>query len=157
MKINRILSIYCVLIFLTALSCKDDNAVDPEVAKLYRTPDHITPQHEYTEEKPREWGNIAEEHIPQAKLTTNKGKEAIVISVPLKKASMAHYIEKIGIIDEKGREIVSETIPRLPNPKTHAFFFTSDLPSDRSKLKIFAKCNLHDRWTVPMNSARWNE
>ncbi len=157
MKIYRIACIYCVLIFLITVSCKDDNAIDPEVAAMYKTSDHLKPLSEYTEEKSREWGNIAEEHIPMAKLTTNKGREAIVIQVPLKKASMEHYIEKIGILDEKGKEIVSESLPRLPNPRTYAFFFTQDLPSDKSKLKIFAKCNLHDRWTVPMASAKWKE
>ena len=157
MKIYRILSIFYALIFLITLSCKDDNAIDPKVAAMYKTDEHITPLSEYTEDNPREWGNIADEHIPQAKMSSDKGKEAIVINVPLKNASMGHYIEKIGILDEKGKEIVSETLPRLPNPKTYAFFLTRDLPSDRSKLKIFAKCNLHDRWTVPFSSARWKE
>jgi desulfoferrodoxin (superoxide reductase-like protein) len=157
MKVYKILLIPCALIFLVTLSCKDDNAIDPEVAALYKTQDHLKPLPEYTEEKPREWGNIAEEHIPQARLTTNRSREAIIINVPLKKASTEHYIEKIGILDEKGKEIVSEALPRLPNPKTYAFFFIQDLPSDKSKLKIFAKCNLHDRWTVPLESAKWKE
>ncbi len=139
------------------LSCKDDGGIDPKVAALYQMRDRIAPLREYTEENPREWGKIAEEHIPQARMTSDRGMEAIVIKVPLKKPSTGHYIEKIGILDEKGKEIVSEAIPRLPNPKTHAFFLTRDLPRDRSKLKVFIKCNLHDRWTVPMEDARWED
>jgi desulfoferrodoxin (superoxide reductase-like protein) len=157
MKRNRLFIIINAIIVAAFLSCKDDDGIDPEVAAMYKTGNKIKPLSEYTEDNPREWGKVAEDHIPQARLTTNKGKEAVVINIPLKKASMEHYIEKIGILDEKGKEIVSESLPRLPNPRTYAFFFTKDLPSDRNKLKIFAKCNLHDRWTVPLTSAKWNE
>lgn len=157
MKLYRLCLLFCALIMIMALSCNDDGEIDPKIAAMYKAGDHITPLPEYTEENPREWAKVAPDHIPQATLTTNKGMAAIVINVPLKKATTEHYIEKIGILDEKGKEIVSETLPRLPNPRTHAFFFLHDLPPDKSKLKIFAKCNLHDRWTVPLVSARWAE
>jgi desulfoferrodoxin (superoxide reductase-like protein) len=157
MKLHILFILYCSLALLVPLSCKDDGGLDPKVTAMYKTGEHITPLAEYTEENPREWENIADEHVPQARLTTDKGREAIIIKAPLKKPTTAHYIEKIGILDETGREIISETIPRMPNPKTYAFFLTDYLPRDRSKLKIFIKCNLHDRWTVLLKDARWSD
>ena len=157
MNLYKMHLLFFTLIIAVLLSCKDDGEIDPEVAAMYKTGSKIKPLPEYTEENPREWAKIAPEHIPQAKMTSNKGRPAIVIQVPLKKGSTEHYIEKIGILDEKGRVIVSETIPRLPNPRTYAFFFVQDLPSDLKKLKIFIKCNLHDRWTVPLADAKWEE
>lgn len=157
MKAYRIILILNAVIVAAFLSCKDDDGIDPEVAAMYKTGSKIKPLAEYTEDNPREWGKIAQDHVPRAKLTRNKGREAIVIQIPLKKASMEHYIEKIGILNEEGKEIVSEIIPRQPNPRTYAFFYLQDLPADLKKLKIFAKCNLHDRWTVPMTSVKWDE
>jgi desulfoferrodoxin (superoxide reductase-like protein) len=157
MNLGKIFLLYCALVLAFMSSCKDDNGVDPKVAAMYKTRDHITPQSEYTEENPREWGKLADEHVPQARLTSNKGMRAILINVPLIKPSMEHYIEKIGILDEKGKDIVSETLPRMANPRTYAYFSLQDLPADKKQLKIFAKCNLHDKWTVPLASAKWKE
>ena len=140
------------IIFLFPLSCKEDRGgVSPEVEALYRTNGPLKPLPEYTMEKPREWENIADEHVPDVRLSRLTGKDAIMISVSIEKPTMQHYVEKIGIMDENNKEIVSETILRKPNPKTWAYFLIEDLPVEKKGLKAFIKCNLHDMWTTPLD------
>jgi desulfoferrodoxin (superoxide reductase-like protein) len=150
MKFSMGIMFWCALIIMISFSCKDDGGIDPKIAEMYKSKDHITPLPEYTAENPREWGKVAHEHIPSVTLSRKNGKDALLISIPLLKPSMEHYIERIGIMDENGKEIASESIPRLANPITYAYFLLKDLPSNRQKLKAFAKCNLHDLWTAPL-------
>lgn len=117
--------------------------------ELYLGDKPVVPLKEYTRDIPREWSDISDEHIPRVQKTRHRGKSALLITVPLKNASNEHYIEKIGILNEENREIISLTIPRQNNPPIYAYFRTSELPLN-TDLKAFAKCNLHDLWTEPI-------
>jgi desulfoferrodoxin (superoxide reductase-like protein) len=149
---DKTLRLCLAVIIASFLSCKNDG-VDSEVSERYTTDDRIVPLAEYTEDNPREWGDIAQEHIPRVRWTKNNGRDAIVVEVPLKKKSTQHYIERIGVLGANGKEIVSEGIPRLPNPRTHAFFYKDDLPAKTEGVKVYIKCNLHSMWTVPLDDA----
>ncbi len=148
----RLFVICLVLLPFCLGGCKSDQQSPPDdaVKKLYQGNKPIRPLAEYTKDNPREWKNIAHEHIPKVRKSTHHGEPAILIEVPLAKANMSHYIEKIGIIDENNKDIAVVTILRQNNPKTYAYFPISQLPRGK-KLKAFAKCNLHDLWTAPID------
>lgn len=140
----------CFLLLLFSCSKEDRAERSEKVKELYQSSERLRPLKEYTAENPREWEDIADEHIPRVKKSIHLGKDAIVVTVPLKKATMEHYIERIGVVDKDGREIRAVSFKRLPNPKTYAFFLISDLVG-HEKMKVFGKCNLHDRWTAPLD------
>lgn len=135
-------------ILLLLISCGGDDRIDREVKALYESGAQIKPLAEYTEENPREWKSIASEHIPIVRKSIHKGKEAVLIEVPLKRATIEHYIQRIGILDVNGKEIASVAIQRVPNPPVYAYFYFDGLPYGK-ELKAYARCNLHDTWVTP--------
>jgi len=134
-----------VLVLL--LSCGGDDRIDREAKALYESGSRIKPLAEYTEENPREWKSIASEHIPIVRKTIYKGRNSVLIEVPLRRATTEHYIQRIGILDEHGKEIASTAIPRIPNPPVYAYFDFDGLPFGKN-LKAYARCNLHDTWVT---------
>ena len=153
MKWSCILIVFSIIMFIIPLSCKDDKGtVSPEVTALYNSGDHIKPLEEYTLENPREWKNVADEHIPKVRMSRDRGKDAILITVPLEKATLHHYIEKIGIMDENKRDVLSKSITRQPNPILSAFFPVEDLPENKKGLKVYIKCNMNDLWVLPLDN-----
>lgn len=143
-----------ILILLITFSCKDNENYNSEnmrkVREMYKSGERIKPLPEYTAKNPREWEEVADEHVPQLRKARLRGEDAVLITVPFEKVTMQHYVEKIGILDENGKEIISISFERLPNQKSYAHFAFSALPRDR-KLKAYAKCNLHDMWTVELD------
>ena len=135
-------------ILILILSCGGDDHIDREVKALYESGAPMKPLAEYTVENPREWKSIASEHVPIVRKSINKGRNAVLIEVPLRRATTEHYIQRIGILDENGKEIVSTAIQRLPNPPVYAYFDFDGLPFGK-KLKAYARCNLHDTWVTP--------
>jgi len=149
-KNTKILFILITILFVFT-SCKNaNNENNKKFVDVYKTKKKIKPLKEYTRNYSREWSHLSDEHIPQVSKIIDKGDTFLMIKVPLKKPSFEHYIEKIGIIDEKGKEIISKTLKRQKKPKTYVVFDINDIPQNK-KLKVFAKCNLHDMWTASLN------
>lgn len=108
----------------------------------------ITPQKEYTADNPREWAGMEEQLIPQIVFNQGFGPD-IIVRVNLKNPSPSNYIEKIGIVDKNGKELVYDVFS--PHEKFfEAHFSSSDLPFDKSGLKVFSKSSLYDLWTTPL-------
>ena len=128
---------YAVIFSLFILQCgfNDDEDTSPR-----------NPQPEYTEKSPGEWEEIKEMHIPRVHRAIKSNMEKITVHVPLENTSEIHYIEVIGIMDEKRRTLVSKKF----NPDQKVF--TVDFPIDPSwnlkNITVYAKCSLHDTWTV---------
>lgn len=110
------------------------------------TENTTTPLPEYTKENAREWESIKDEHIPKVTIARDGLNRNLKIRVPLSKPSPSHYIEVIGVMDENKTTLKSVKFDR--NQKV----FTVDIPIennwDLSNIKVYAKCNLHDTWTV---------
>lgn len=106
----------------------------------------IVPLPEYTEDNPREWSEIAEEHIPQLQKVFSGRRNQLYVEVPLKQSNYEHYIEKIGLLSLDGKEIAVQSLERKHRPQNFAYF-DEDLVSGMRRIKVFAKCNLHDLWT----------
>ncbi len=140
-------NILSAALLILAVSCGGDDRIDREVAALYKSGESIKPLAEYTEENPREWKSIASEHVPLVRKTVYNGRDAVLIEVPLRRATTEHYIQRIGILDENGKEIVSRAIQRLPNPPVFAYFDFNGLPYGQT-LKAYVRCNLHDTWVT---------
>ena len=77
-----------------------------------------------------------------------KSKDNIKVKVLGKKFSERHYIEVIGIMDERGADIDTKYLQRTDKPI--AILSLSKKDYDPDKVKVFAKCNLHDLWTAPL-------
>ncbi len=113
--------------------------------------DTSKPLPEYTREYAREWEHIKEEHIPviqknAAPDASALGGQSIRVTVPLKNPSPGHYIEVIGVADQNKKTLHAVRFTR------DTAVFTAVIPVDASwdltKVKVFAKCNLHDTWTA---------
>lgn len=113
--------------------------------------DGRTPRDEYTAEEPGEWVAFSESHAPRVTLV----RDLVRVEVPLKKIDRSHYIEKIGIMDAYGRDVVpARPFPREASDRrtVRADFEIADLRGDHEDYKIYAKCNLHDLWTAPLET-----
>ncbi len=149
---KRILLIFLAPLVLVLFSadCSDtrDKSQPPEERS---TSGSIIPNKEYTFDNPGVWAGKENEHLPEIRIL-DKELENILISVPLDNKDGKHYIEKIGIMDEKGHTIVYVPFSR------HTRFFLAKMtlyPIPRDKnLKVFVKCNLHDTWTAPLEDTR---
>ena len=139
-----------LLSFLLFSTCKDDKGKSPEVKKLYETSQPITPLDEYKKGKSREWENLEKDHLPQIIINENK-KKNITVRVSFSKEQPGHYIEKIGIMDSKKRDIVP--VKSLTNKGRifEASFSLSPIPENA---KVYVKCNLHDLWTKKLKSGK---
>ncbi len=129
------ISVYA-LICAAIISCKDSMPTGDGP---------IIPMKEYTLDNAREWTDIAKFHSPTAKRSSNNGKAAVIVEVPLAKADEGHYIEKIGIMDMAGKELAAQSMKRERNPLTYAYFDAGLIPWS-GRVKVFAKCNKHDLW-----------
>ncbi len=107
----------------------------------------VVPLPEYSRDNPREWADIADEHIPQIKKITSGGREQLYVEVPLQKSDEGHYIEKIGLLTLDGKELAAVGLERKNRPQNWAYFSYEVITSQR-KIKIYAKCNLHDLWVT---------
>lgn len=133
-----------VMVLAFFWSCGDQGVEPSEAGSL----EPITPKAEYTKESPAEWAGLEDQLVPQ--ITFNKGFGAdIIVRVNLKQPSLSNYIEKIGIMDKDGREIVFKLFSRHAK-YFEAHFYSKDLPADKSGLKVFSKSSLYDLWTTPL-------
>ena len=108
----------------------------------------ISPQKEYTKDKPAEWAKIANDHLPEIVFEKSKSKDNVKVKVLGRKFSERHYIEVIGIMDEHSADIDAKYIEKGTPPIAILSLNTKD--HDPKTIKVFAKCNLHDLWTVPL-------
>ncbi len=134
-------SLYATIIICMAIaaSCKEDWA-----SRIYRS----QPKEEYTREAPDEWKGMEDEHLPTVMFYKNI-KPDMVLTVKLTNTAGNHYIEKIGIMDANKKVLVFKEF--TTNEKFfEAKFSSSQLPSDWTGLKAFAKCSQHDLWTEPL-------
>lgn len=120
------------------ISCKDD-----DFKRFFRK----QPKPEYTREDPDMWSGLETEHLPVVSYYRDREPDMYVV-VNLKNPGPKHYIERIGIMDENWKDIVYQDFT-MNNRVFEARFFTASLPSNK-KLKVYAKCNLHDLWTEPL-------
>jgi len=113
----------------------------------------ITPQKVYTKEKPAEWADFAADHVPAVEISQSKLVDNVIIYVLLKNLEESHYIESIGILDDRDREIVRVSFGR---GKRSSFYghFTIDTKKDLSKYRAFARCSQHDLWVAPLSQGR---
>lgn len=103
-------------------------------------------QKEYTREKPGKWEKQVADHIPRIEILKTE-IDNILVYVILKDASDTHYIEKIGILDDKNNILHEKSFPR-GRQNSYNTWFTMNLTEYKDKeLKIFAKCSQHDLWT----------
>jgi desulfoferrodoxin (superoxide reductase-like protein) len=134
-------NLYIIFAMLTAVGfmaagCSEDAGK----AKKYLN----VPKDEYTKEAPDQWAGLEDEHVPD--VTVHGGE--ITVRVNIKKPGRDHYIERIGIMD--GVKIVASKEFSAYEKIFEAKFSTSVLPDNKTNLKVFARCSLHDRWTEPL-------
>ena len=108
----------------------------------------ISPQKEYTKDKPAEWEGIANEHLPEVKFDKSKTKDNIKVEVLGRKFTERHYIEVIGIMDERQADLDVKYLKRGDKPTVILSLNTKE--NDPEKIKVFVKCNVHDLWTTPL-------
>jgi len=113
----------------------------------------ITPQKVYTKEKPAEWVDFAADHVPSVEISQSKLVDNVIIYVLLKNLEETHYIESIGILDDRNREIERVSFGRGKRSSFYAHF-TFDKNKDLSKYRAFARCSQHDLWVAPLGQAR---
>ena len=138
MKIIKHIAIFSLAVFCLTLTtaCKDDF-----FQRVYRK----TPKPEYTRDDPGEWTGMEEDHIPVVTFYTDREPD-IIVRVDLKNPTAIHYIEKIGIMDENRKDLVCKEF-RSVDKIFEAQFYSAHIPGDKKKLKVYAKCSLHDLWT----------
>lgn len=138
--------IFIVLILLTgiiAVHC--ENSADFG-EKTREQESHLEPLPEYTEKQAREWEPIKQDHLPQIWITEESGDEYLRIFVPLKDPSPSHYIEKVGLMNQKGKTLFVKEFGRSPGKYDVKFKLQNEW--DIATSRVFVKCNLHDLWTV---------
>ncbi|MBE7436963.1 MAG: hypothetical protein HS115_00810 [Spirochaetales bacterium] len=133
-----------VTAFFLLLACSDSD--DWKKGK-------IVPQKEYTKDSPREWADIAPEHVPLARKSMDKGKDAILIELPDFQPDYEHYIEKFGMMDLQGKELGIVAVERSGRPRNFGYI-PLDTSTMRGKVKVFAKCNNHDLWVSEVDLDR---
>lgn len=155
MKFNKILRLskllltaWIIVISLYNCSGEGENAENGNRPQSSEPSRAISPQKEYTKDKPAEWEAIADDHIPEIEFDEKKSKDNIKVKVLGKKFSERHYIEVIGIMDERGADIDIKYLQRESKPAV--ILSLNKKEYDPDKIKVFAKCNLHDLWTVPL-------
>jgi desulfoferrodoxin (superoxide reductase-like protein) len=148
--------LYPAILFSLAIlllsSCKDSvpgdgqTEVSSRIQKFKEANVPIIPKAEYTKDAPEEWKGLEEDHIPIISFPKSLNKD-LRIEVRLKNSGGDHYIEKMGIVDKNGKELATKTF-RRGDKYFEALFSSSILPNDKSGLKVYAKCSLHDLWTT---------
>jgi desulfoferrodoxin (superoxide reductase-like protein) len=105
-----------------------------------------TPLKEYTKEAPAEWIGLEEEHAPMVTIDNNSPDNVIVrVKFPIKH-DPDHYIEKIGLMDKDGNDIVVKKF----NSTADYWEARFSIPFIPKGTKAFARCSLHDLWTAPV-------
>lgn len=147
-KLFLVFGIILISSFFCAAETEDktDDAIRPKNSDPESRA--ISPQLEYTEDKPAEWEAIANDHLPEIVFEKSKSKDNVKVKVLGKKFNERHYIEVIGLMDERKADIDIKYVERGSNPIA---ILSLDLKDhDPEKIKVFAKCNLHDLWTKPL-------
>jgi desulfoferrodoxin (superoxide reductase-like protein) len=146
------LSLALGIIVLYLLHCTGNEEEIEKAESRLETSDSseksISPQKEYTKANPAEWKSEVNDHLPEIIFNKSKSKENITVKVLGKKFSERHYIEVIGIMDEHSADIDLKYIDRGSLPTAILSLNLRDYNPEN--VKVFAKCNLHDLWTVPL-------
>ena len=147
---RKTLLIIFLILLLTACQQKEKQ---PESEQKPIVVEKITPKKEYTVEEPGNWKDVAKEHDLTIEILRDQTKDNIVVYVPINSHSRSHYIEKVGIIDSKGRDLVSKSLSsKEPRKMVKVFLTLYPLPSE-ANIKVYAKCSKHDLWTKPLHQA----
>ena len=148
MGISNILIAWIILVSFYSCSGEGENTEDGSRPPSSEPSRAISPKKEYTEENPAEWEEVANDHLPEITYDEKESKGNIKVKVLGRKFSERHYIEVIGIMDERGADIDTKYLQRSDKPI--AILSLSKKDYDPDKVKVFAKCNLHDLWTAPL-------
>lgn len=134
---------------MTSLSCQGNTPPDKKSPRP-------VPQAEYTNENPGQWADLVSDHVPHIEVNLNKANDNVLVYVILKKPTETHYIEKIGIMDEKQKKVLAEVSFKKDHKGSYNAWMTiKPLDSARlNELKAYARCSQHDLWTAPLASAR---
>lgn len=138
-QITSILS----LVILLFVACQKEGG-EQEIAEPTK------PKDEYTKENPGEWVDVAKDHLPHVELAGKLSPNNVKVTLTGTEFNTEHYIEKIGIIDKEKNEIASKTLEK----GSHEAFLTYKYDHDTlADIKVYAKCNLHDVWTLTLDKA----
>ncbi len=130
------------LLLIVFMSCGSGG----ESKKKFQTDTPRNPLSEYTLEQPGEWAGLEDSHAPIVELRdTEKDNIIIRVHFPIKRGH-DHFIEKIGIMDEKKNDLFVEKFNRSAE-YYEAKFTLHDI---KKGYKAFVKCSLHDLWTAPL-------
>ena len=99
----KLLLLSVILIMLN--ECAGENEESDRPPSLDENSRAISPKKEYTKDSPAEWKEFANDHLPLIKLETAKTKQNIRVEIPGRNFSERHYIEVIGIMDERSADI----------------------------------------------------
>lgn len=137
------------IIMISLYNCAGENDDNPDRPTSSDPASRaISPQKEYTKDKPAEWEGIADDHLPEIEFDEKKSKDNIKVKVMGRKFSERHYIEVIGIMDDRLADIDVKYLKRGDKPI--AILTLNKKDYDPEKIKVFVKCNLHDLWTSPL-------
>lgn len=146
------ISLILLVIVLGVYDCAGDSGDSETMPKNADSESRaISPKKEYTKDSPAEWEGIADDHLPEVVFEEKKSKDNIKVKVTGRKFSERHYIEVIGIMDEKSADIDTKYLRRSENPNVTLSLNPKEY--DPEKIKVFVKCNLHDLWTTPLLKA----
>jgi desulfoferrodoxin (superoxide reductase-like protein) len=132
--------VFVLFLFLLTVHCVQEESTTEGVSP-------VIPQKEYTGEEPGQWAGLANDHIPKFTFNRSLNQNNLRVEIPGRKFNERHYIEAIGIMDEKMADIDVKILQRGDIPIA---ILTLDKSMDPKKVKVFAKCNLHDLWTHPI-------
>ncbi|MDH4200256.1 MAG: desulfoferrodoxin family protein [Spirochaetia bacterium] len=118
-------------------------------SERFQTDKPRIPLKEYSRNDPGEWVGLEDQHYPRVTID-NSAMENIIIRVnfPIKHEP-DHYIEKIGLMDKDGNDIIVKRF----NPAADYWEARFNIPFIPKGAKAFARCSLHDLWVTPLSDA----
>jgi desulfoferrodoxin (superoxide reductase-like protein) len=139
MKEKYLLKTALVFSAVLLIHCKGNS-------ERFQTDTPRTPLKEYTRDDPGEWAGKEDEHYPRLSLDSTKAENVVIlVKFPIKHEP-DHYIEKIGIMDSDGKDIVVKRF----NPSADFFQARFSIPFIGKGWKAYARCSLHDLWVTPI-------
>lgn len=134
-----VFAIYAVIHF----NCKGNS---PE---RFQTEKPRIPLKEYSKDEPGEWVGLEEQHYPRVTIDNSSMENIIVrVNFPVNHEP-DHYIEKIGLMDKDGNDIIVKKF----NPTADYWEARFSIPFIPKGVKAYARCSLHDLWVTPLKDA----
>jgi desulfoferrodoxin (superoxide reductase-like protein) len=142
-KVSKKLIILCFNLVLISCAANEEESASNPASRAGRIP-----QKEYTLENPGEWKSIALDHIPEIQIDKARSQNNVRVKISGNQFSERHYIEVIGVMDERSHDLDLKYLKR--GDQLAVVLSVNLKEQDASKLKVFAKCNVHDLWTIPL-------